>query len=84
MEGDAVKASSISQALTGSEGVQEEQPDLPVLQMGFCQLWKQRNKQELSVLLCGRMYVPMLIVVPACWGHSAAVPGEKDLTASNT
>lgn len=79
-----MKASSISQALTGSEGVQEEQPDLPVLQMGFCQLWKQRNKQELTVLLCGRMYVPVLIVVPACWGRSAVASGEKDLTASNT
>lgn len=75
MEEDTLKASSISQALTGSGGVQEEQPDLTVLQMGFCQLWKHRNKRELTVLLCGRMYVPMLMVMPACWGHPAAVPG---------
>lgn len=60
VEGDTLKASSISQALVGSGRVQQKQPELTALQIDSCQLQKHRNKQEWTILLYVDRYINTL------------------------
>lgn len=69
---------------SGVWGVQQKEPELSALQINLWQLQKQRNKQELTILLYVHVYTPRPphLNIRACL---VTVPGWKFLcTASDT